>query len=92
MNGMEWNEDSPGVENRWRCAGGASWTVGSVQAGLWGGAAGVPLVALRELIWMPNAHRRFPVLRDVTATYTRNLAPLVKNMTPEQVLHLALFV
>lgn len=66
-------------------AGGASCTVSSLQAGLWGAAAGVPLVAMRELLWMPEAHRRFPVFHDVTETYSRNLAPLVKNMTSQQV-------
>ncbi|KAG7670447.1 hypothetical protein Ndes2526A_g00201 [Nannochloris sp. 'desiccata'] len=74
----------------WACGldpvGGASLSVGSLRAAAVGGAAALPLVAIKGFLWSDKAHSMLPFLEDVQQQQINEFQPILYQLNPAQTL------
>jgi hypothetical protein len=72
----------------WACGldpvGGASLSLGSLRAALIGGAAALPLVAIKGFLWSDKAHSTLPFLEDVQQQQINEFQPILYQLNPAQ--------
>jgi len=72
----------------WACGldpvGGASLSLGSLRAAAIGGAAALPLVAIKGFLWSDKAHSMLPFLEDVQEQQINEFQPILYQLNPAQ--------
>jgi hypothetical protein len=72
----------------WACGldpvGGASLSLGSLHAAAIGGAAALPLVAIKGFLWSDKAHSMLPFLEDVQQQQINEFQPILYQLNPAQ--------
>lgn len=66
--------------------GGASLSKDSFHAAVVGGAASLPLVVLRVLLWSNGARRQFPFLEEILMRQIADFEPVLNRLSPVQTL------
>ena len=74
----------------WICgldpAGGASLSLNTLRAAAIGGAAAVPLVALKAALWSDAARKALPFLEEMQQRQIEEFEPILYRLTPAQTL------
>jgi hypothetical protein len=74
----------------WACGldpvGGASLSLGSLRAAAIGGAAALPLVAIKGFLWSDKGHLMLPFLEDVQQQQIDEFQPILYQLNPAQTL------